>query len=96
MWKILADYGGDSANELQEKLHDFFTGPVMSWLLWGVAGILIVKVAICGLKMALAKSPEERNNEKTTLLYCVIGALIAFGAGFAVPVLIEMILNIWS
>lgn len=97
MWNlILTNYGGEDAADTQGKLQEFFNGPILNWIFWGVTIFFTILVISAGVSFAMAKSPEEKQAAKSKLISLAIGLAIVFSATVLVSVFKGMIAGIWA
>lgn len=77
----------EGLNSLTETLGDIFTNTVMQIVIWGVTIVFILLVIAQGVKLGLAKTPEEKNACKSKFIQLIIAMLIVAGASTVVTVL---------
>lgn len=77
----------DEDPDLLKKLAEFFNQTVLRWTLWGVTCLFTILVIQAGVKMGMAKSPEEKQAAKGKLLGLVIGFGICLIASSIVTML---------
>lgn len=84
----------DGINSMMTKIEDIVNGTVMP-ILWAVLGLfLVIKGTITGVQIVKsADEPQVRQEKIGSLKWLVIGVAIAYGATFAVSVVLSFFEN---
>lgn len=85
-----------TGEDFKEKVSDFFTNDILAWAVWGITMLFIILVIQAGVKMAMAKTPEEKQAAKSKLISIAIGLGISLSASVIVSVLSSLFNSIWS
>ena len=98
MWNLIltGNFGGEEAEGVQSQLQEFFNGPILNWVFWGVTTFFVFLVIFAGVQWAMAKSPEEKQAAKSKLISLAIGLAIVFSASVLVSTFKGMIAGIWG
>ncbi len=94
---VLAGNAGVSDEEgFKSAIDDFFTNDILAWAIWAITMLFIILVIQAGVKMAMAKTPEEKQASKSKLISIAIGLGISLSASVIVTVLSSLFNNIWN
>lgn len=80
----------------QENLQQFFSSTVLNVIVWGITILFTILVIAQGIKIAMAKTPDEKTACKSRLIQLVIGLAICLGASVIVSVLGAVFTNLWN
>lgn len=80
----------------KEKVEAFFTSTILNWVVWGITMFFIILVVQAGVKIAMAKSPEEKTAARHKIIGITIGLGISLSASVIVTVLSSLFNGIWA
>ncbi len=87
---------GETLEEWKTNLAGFFSNTVLNVILWGLTILFTILVIAQGIKIAMAKTPDEKTACKSRLIQLVIGFAICLGASVIVAVLNTVFTNLWN
>lgn len=68
---------------------------VIPVLFWGVGLFCVIKAVLIGIDIMQSKTPEERQQSKSKLVWFLIGFAICFMLAFAVPLIAQYLAGVF-